>query len=166
MKIEVEKYIFKEDEIDASSVYRIIVAEKCCDEILDNEFISLTVDDEGEDYGFKLSNQEELSLGDGDYIEQWNYKPIKYCPFCGKPLEVVIDDTFDLTEEYNRLHDERDRLWNLCNKTDSKKKSEELLEQVRQLDKEIQNRFYENDGMEELIKLVKGDELKCMMKML
>ena len=160
MKIEVEQYIFKEDEIDASSVYRIIVDEKCCDEILDNEFISLTVDDEGYNYGFKLSSKEELSLGDGDYIEQWNYKPIKYCPFCGEPLEVVIDDTFNLTEEYNRLHDERDRLWSLCNKTDSKRESEELSKQVRQLDKEIQNRFYDNDGMEELIKLVKGDELK------
>src|SRR5574344_1451491 len=113
MKVEVHKYIFKTDKYSKTTTHKIIVAEKCCDEILDGDYIALTTD-EGEDYGFKLSDIKTY-YDYGDCFEQTYYKPIKYCPFCGKPLEVIIDDTFDLTEEYNRLYDERDRLWKLCN---------------------------------------------------
>ena len=157
MRLEVERHIIKEDEDYNTSTYKIVAVTKCCDEILDSDYISLGSDEEGENYKFNLINEEHL-YSYGETYEQTYYKPIKYCPFCGKPLEIVIDDAFDITEEYNRLHDERDRLWSLCNKTDSKKKSEELSEQVRQLDKEIQSRFYESDRMEELIKLVEGVE--------
>ena len=154
MKLEVEKHIVKEDGYDTIT-YKIIAVTKCCDEILDEDYIVLGADDEGEDYEFNLINEERFYV-DSTLLDQTHYKPIKYCPFCGKPLEIVIDDTFDNTEEYNKLCNERNKLRELYEKTDSVNEREKLRRQLNKINREIGSKFYESDRMEELIKLAKG----------
>ena len=81
MKLEVIKNI-----IDGDNCFKIKSATKCCDEFLDclsNGYIHLNskyTDDEtyeGDNkYGFKLGIQE-----DDEYVIDFSYKNIKYCPF-------------------------------------------------------------------------------------
>lgn len=143
MKLEVEKHIIKEDD---TITYKIIAVTKCCDEILDEDYIVLGADIWGEKYGFSLLNK-QYSYTDDDYVEGIDYKPIKYCPFCGKPLKVIIGDTVDKTEDYNKLYDKKYNLRRLYNIT----KREELSKQLNELSHTIL-KFQESDGMEELIR--------------
>ena len=155
MKLEVEKHIIKEDGYDTNT-YKIIAVTKCCDEILDEDYIALRADDEGEDYEFNLINEEYFYVDSTLFDQTYHYKPIRYCPFCGKPLEIVIDDIFDRTEEYNEFCNKRDKLKELYEKTDSINEREKLREQINKLGRDIGSKFHGSGGMEELIKLVKG----------
>ena len=71
----------------------------------------------------------------------YNY-PIQFCPHCGEKIEIEVVEEIYVSEEYNQLSKQRDELWKKCQKTDSKKKENELREQVRDLDNKI-NGFYE-----------------------
>ena len=142
MKIKVEKWTF-----DGSKSYRIVQAEKCCDEILNSETVVLNYEyenDDDTDYCVKLVK------GEWEYYSEnydYTYEKIKYCPFCGSKIEIEIVNTVDKTEEYFELKEKRKTLWSKCNKTDSKRESEELRIEVGILDSKI-NAMYNNDGLD------------------
>ena len=58
-----------------------------------------------------------------------------YCLFLFNPLSSIY------FEKYNELSKQREKLWEKCQRTDSKKKESELREQVGKLDKQIDS-FY------------------------
>ena len=85
------------------------------------------------------------SYDDGDYEDSWivteNY-PISFCPHCGEKITISIVGEEDHTKELDILEAERDKILKQIRRTDSKKKTEELNEQRRMLDKRI-NYLYE-----------------------
>ena len=77
----------------------------------------------------------------GDEFEQTDNYPIQFCPHCGEKIEVSVVDEIDVSNKYNELSKQREKLWKKCQRTDSKKRESELREQVRKLDKQIDS-FY------------------------
>ena len=138
MKIEVEKIMFDNNE---GVQYKIVNIDKCCDEILNN---SDYVDISGDNYIDEIEN----------YLDNYNVK-IKYCPFCGEKIEIVIVNTVDKNEEYNKLQKERDTLNDKRRNTDSKKEEQKLNEEIKELDNKI-NAFYESDGFDDYLERI-GD---------
>ena len=72
--------------------------------------------------------------------DEWEndyYYKISHCPFCGKPIEITVVGEEDMDEYHKVLSKQRDELWKKYNRTDSKKKSEELRKQVQELDDQI-----------------------------
>ena len=154
MKIEVEKIMFDNNE---EVQYKIVNIDKCCDEILNSsDYVDISGDnytDEIENYldnyNVKISNS---YLDCCDTLDT-NYKTIKYCPFCGEKIEIVIVNTVDKNEEYNKLQKERDTLNDKRRNTDSKKEEQELNEIIHNLDNKI-NSFYDNDNFESYLKRI------------
>ena len=72
-----------------------------------------------------------------DEYEQDTYYKINYCPFCGEPIETSVVGEEDVDNYYKSLRKQREELWKKYNKTDSKKKAQELYEQVHKLDNQI-----------------------------
>lgn len=76
-----------------------------------------------------------------DWEDEWEndyYYPIKFCPHCGEPIEIVIVGEEDRTEEYLNLKKERGDLRKKCQQTGSKKKEFDLELIIQELDKDIE----------------------------
>lgn len=124
----------------------------CCDEIQNDKAIVLTgedindIDGEYEDDGVSIpqfcASYTEIITSYEDEWEQTDNYPIRFCPHCGEKIEISVVDEIDVSGEYEELNKQREELWMKCQKTDSKKKEFELMKQVRELDKQI-NDFYE-----------------------
>lgn len=120
----------------------------CCDKIQENPCIVFSdeiytdddIDDECTFPSFALWYSEVIKDWDDEYEEDTYYK-INYCPFCGESIEISVVGEEDIDECYKVLSKQRDELWKKYKRTDSKKKSEELRKQVRELDDKI-NWFY------------------------
>lgn len=126
----------------------------CCDKIKDNPRIVFSneveldannldgcLDDECTFPVFAIWNSKTVGSW-GDECENDYYYKINYCPFCGEPIEIFVVGEEDMDNYYKALSKQRDELWKKCNRTDSKKKSEELRKQVQELDDQI-NWLYE-----------------------
>lgn len=145
MKIEVSKWIF-----DSTHSYKIKSLVKCCDEIINSDVVTLVEDYENgddTDYSVKLRNVNyEYDSYDDTYDDYTTYESIKHCPFCGERIDIEIVEIIDKNEEYLKLTQLRDELWNKYIKTDSIKKSNKLQQEVRELDKKI-NEIHMNDDL-------------------
>ena len=123
----------------------------CCDEIQNDKAIVFTYEDlvHSDDYWdgktyipqFCASHTEVITEYDYEWEQTDNY-PIKFCPHCGEKIQISIVNEVDVSDKYNELTKQREELWKKCQRTDSKKKESELREQVRKLDKQI-NDFHE-----------------------
>lgn len=151
MKIELIKLKFNN-----TYSYKYKPFKHCCKAIENNESIIFT----GEDlvcndlFGLVVRDSDENTIPQfctthtkiweswGDEFEETENYPIQYCPHCGKKIEIAVVNEIDVSEEYNKLSKQREDLWNMCQKIDSKKKASELIEQIKKLDEQI-NGFYE-----------------------
>ncbi len=137
MKIELIKLLFNE-----SSGFKYKPFDYCCEMLKRNPAILLT-DEECYEYdlpNFAISETETYSDWEDDW-EETRYYPIRFCPFCGTPIEIVLIEEKDVSDFYERLNKKREELWKKCQRTDSKKKEAELRDQVSKLDDRI-NCFY------------------------
>lgn len=131
--------------------YKYKLFKHCCEAIHDDKAIIFTNEDlvhldiylEDERYipQFCTSYTEVITSYEDEWEQTDNY-PIRFCPHCGEKIEISVVDEIDVSDEYEELTRQREELWNKCQRTDSKKKESELREQVRELDKRI-NDFYE-----------------------
>lgn len=116
----------------------------CCDKIQDNPCVVFsdevytedTIDDECTFPAFALCHTEVYRDWEDEY-EQDTYYKINHCPFCGEPIEISVVGEEDVDDCYKSLSKQREELWKKYNKTDSKKKAQELYEQVHELDSQI-----------------------------
>lgn len=156
MRIELIKQILGED-----VSYKYKPFKYCCDKLkdmpyisLENEFVSNNVCNKCEigncdncpnnvdDLGYKVAM---MFRYDDTHPEPWEdydttdtyYFPIKFCPFCGEPIEVAIIKEEDKTELINNLFKQLDDLRKKCSRTDSKKREVELREQICGIDNVI-----------------------------
>lgn len=150
MKIELIKIKFND-----TCAYKYKPFKYCCEAIQNNKNIIFTGEDLvfDEVFGLDPSDYNESTIPQfctsytetfnswGDEFENTDNYPIQFCPHCGEKIEIEVVDEIDVSEEYNQLSKQRDELWKKCQKTDSKKKENELREQVRDLDNKI-NGFY------------------------
>lgn len=123
----------------------------CCDEIQNDKTIVFTGEDindiggKYEDDGIFIpqfcTSHTEVITSYEDQWEQTDNYPIQFCPHCGEKIEISAVDEIDISDKYNELSKHREELWKKCQRTDSKKKESELIEQVRKLDDQI-NDFY------------------------
>lgn len=146
MKIELIKLKFND-----THSYKYKPFTHCCDEIQNNECIEFTNEnltnlnvDYDKEYGFIpqfcTSHTEVITFSEDEWAQTDNY-PIQFCPHCGEKIEISVIDEIDVSDKYNELSKQRDKLWKKYRRTDSKKKEFELREQVGKLDKQI-NGFY------------------------
>ena len=140
MKIELIRQKF-----DERRGYKYKPFDFCCDKIVGNPCIvfsdSVEIDDNKlDDYldyectfpAFALVHTES------DYDVDWDtYYKISHCPFCGEPIEISVVGEEDVDDYYKNLSKQREELWKKYNKTDSKKKAQELYDQVHELDNQI-----------------------------
>ena len=116
----------------------------CCNKIQDNPCVVFsdevytedTIDDECTFPAFALCHTEVYRDWEDEY-EQDTYYKINHCPFCGEAIEISVVGEEDVDDYCKSLSKQREELWNKYNKTDSKKKSQELYEQVHELDSQI-----------------------------
>lgn len=116
----------------------------CCDKIKENPCIVFSdevytdddIDDECTFPTFALWYSEVIKDWDDEY-EQDTYYKIKYCPFCGEKIEISVVGEEDVDDYYKILSKQREELWKKYNNTDSKKKAQELYDQVHELDNQI-----------------------------
>lgn len=121
----------------------------CCDKIKDNPRIVFSdeveldvnnlddcLDDECTFPAFAIWHSETVHSWEDEWENDYYYK-ISHCPFCGESIEITVVGEEDVDEYYKTLSKQRDELWKKYNRTDSKKKSEELREQVQELDDQI-----------------------------
>ena len=116
----------------------------CCNKIQDNPRVVFsdevytedTIDDECTFPAFALCHTEVYRDWEDEY-EQDTYYKINHCPFCGEPIEISVVGEEDVDDYYKNLSKQREELWKKYNKTDSKKKAQELYDQVHELDNQI-----------------------------
>ncbi len=147
MKIELIKLKFND-----TCAYKYKSFTLCCDEIKNDKAIVFTGEDindiggEYEDDGifipqFCNSHTEVITSYEDEWEQTDNY-PIQFCPHCGEKIEISVVNESDVSDKYDELTKQRERLWNKCCRTDSKREESKLKEQVRDLDDQI-NDFYE-----------------------
>lgn len=169
MKIEVIKIIFGDDDYDY--VYKYLPFQYCCDKLKHNPNIQLdsdtenqqdfcskceynqeynqhcktcnaiTVSDQDENFpSFKIHRIERIQSWDDEFEDDYALS-INFCPHCGEKIEIKCVKEIDKTEEFQKLQEDRNRLWKKCCETDSINYANELKEKVCQLDRQI-NYFY------------------------
>lgn len=143
-----------------TSAYKYKPFKYCCDAIRENNNIIFTnedlVDYSSEPYDeegscipqFCITSTKEITSYEDSWEETYNY-PIQYCPHCGEKIDISIVDEIDVSDEFTKLNTERQDLWKKYMKTDSKKKENELRNQVYELDRKI-NEFYELAELKDL----------------
>ena len=130
--------------------YKFKKYEPCCDDILDNPCIdftnyNLTKETPDNEPRYCLTNTE--SCDDAALCE--NY-PIKFCPHCGKPIEIKTVEVIDCSEKFSALVKKREellkRMQELRNSSKSKNTSdnnsqnismEKLYEELYRVNKKI-----------------------------
>lgn len=133
MKIELIRQKF-----DRSMRYKYKPFQYCCDNLQNNPCVEFT-DQEYEDERipvFALVKHEVFTDWEDEY-EQEIYYEIKFCPFCGEPIEISVVGEEDVDDVFKDLRKQREELWEKYKHTDSKKKSQELYEKVHELDNQI-----------------------------
>lgn len=151
MNIKIEKWIIKEKETICNVAHKIVAVTKCCEDILDEDYLDLTSKD---DYGTCIGYG--IKLVRTEYDEYYYYKDIKYCPFCGSPINIIVDDTIDYTDSYNKLKEQQGELYKKLNKSDSVKSRKTIYTEVEEINKRI-SYMYKDDGIEVLSDLIKGE---------
>lgn len=101
--------------------------------------------------GFFICKSEEFYDWEDHFQRDYYYK-IQYCPHCGEKIEISVVDEIDASEEYRELTSKRDELNKKRRKTDSKKREYELTEEIRELDKLINDFYYLTEYKEEVYK--------------
>lgn len=133
MKIELIRQKF-----DRSIGYKYKPFQYCCDSLKNNpciEFTNETYEDENIPV-FALVKHEVITDWEDEYEQDIYYK-IDFCPFCGEPIEVSVVGEEDVSDIFQDLCRQREKLWNECNRTDSKRKAQELSNKVHELDDQI-----------------------------
>lgn len=157
MKIELIKLKFND-----TCAYKHKPFTYCCDEIQNDKAIVFTGEDLvcNDTFGLLVRDSDDNIIPQfcnsytetfsswGDEYEQTDNYPIQFCPHCGEKIEISVVDEIDVSDKYNELSKQREDLWKKCQRTDSKKKEAELIEQVRKLDNQI-NSFYLLDEWKE-----------------
>ena len=144
MKIELIRQRFNE-----TRGYKYKPFSHCCDKIKDNPRIEFSdnveldvndlddcLDDECTFPAFAIWHSETVGSWGDEWENDYYYK-ISHCPFCGEPIEISVVGEEDVEEYYRVLSKQREELWKKYNRTDSKKKSEELRKQAQELDGQI-----------------------------
>ena len=139
MKIELIKQKF-----NSTRGYKYKPFSWCCNKIQDNPCVVFsdevytedTIDDECTFPAFALCHTKVYRDWEDEY-EQDTYYKISHCPFCGETIVISADSEEDVDDYYKNLSKQREELWKKYNKTDSKKKAQELYEQVHELDSQI-----------------------------
>ena len=121
----------------------------CCDKIKDNPRIVFSneveldvndlddcLDDECTFPAFAIWHSETVHSWEDEWENDYYYK-ISHCPFCGEQIEISVVGEEDVDDYYKSLGRQREESWKKYNKTDSKKKAQELYEQVHELDNKI-----------------------------
>ena len=143
MKIELIKLKF-----GGSVSYKYKPFKYCCEAITKNKTIQFTNESPYEEF-YGVCDSEFYIIPYfaswfvetvKDWEDEWEngyYYPITFCPHCGEKIEIVVIGEEDRTEEYLELKKQRDDLWKKYQRTDSKKKENELRKQVQELDGKI-----------------------------
>lgn len=144
MKIELIRQRFNE-----TRGYKYKPFDFCCDKIKENPRIEFSNNVELdtnnlEDYldgectfpAFAIWHSETVHSWEDEWENDYYYK-INHCPFCGEPIDISVVGEEDVDEYYKALSKQREELWKKYNRTDSKKKAQELYEQVHKLDNQI-----------------------------
>lgn len=151
MKIDLIKLKFND-----TCSYKYKPFKYCCEKIQDDKAIVFTGEDLvcNDTFGLVVRDSDDNTVPQfcnsytetfnswGDEFEQTDNYPIEFCPHCGERIEISVVKEIDVSGEYNELTKQRERLWNKCRRTDSKREELKLKEQVRDLDDQI-NDFYE-----------------------
>lgn len=161
MKIQVIQREFKSHgSVDKS--YKICNCEYCCEGIkqLPNvdfyfEVAENTDNPIEDDYGYgrdlgvmlqhSITYHDPWEYDDYGYEQEFYYK-LNHCPICGEKIEVEIVDNVEVTDVYESLEKERDKIHKKYIKTDSIKKQDEYLRLRQKLDREIEA-FYHTDTL-------------------
>lgn len=155
MKIKVIKQIVRDKDCSEYDIvsYKIKSIEKCCDDIINNPAIELSsqpFDYNEELYGVYLKQGYIDSIPYEDYdTMEYNYYKIDYCPFCDEKIEIEIIEEINVTDEYNRLKNERIKIHNNWTNCDSIKEKNKLECIRNEYDKKI-NEFYLSEGFEKI----------------
>lgn len=145
MRIELVKQKFND-----SRGYKYKPFQYCCNKLSDSTVIEFSNEcpnesgmcDEDGHIPQMMIHESEMVYSYGDEWQQDGYYPIRFCPFCGEPIEVDVISVEDKTEYYNRLKQDRGTVWEKCRETDSKTEEQNLLKQRNKLDNLI-NSLYE-----------------------
>ena len=150
MKIKV-KEVINNCNFDEDKVYQLVSQDYCCPQMAyatEDDRVRLITENAGNYDELNLHPAWELIFvdtsldydGDSSYPNRYdneNTYEIHYCPFCGKPIEIEISSSEDITEEYSKISKLRDELNVKRRNTDSKKKERELDKQVAELDEQM-----------------------------
>jgi hypothetical protein len=138
MKIKLVKQRFRDQ-----NGFKIVQKDYCCDRLKKSPVINLY------DEYMEVEDDDTPHMAITEYSWEDEYEtvyfhPIRLCPFCGEKIDISIVDEEDVTEQYNKLVNERTQINQKTQTTDSKKKTEILKRKLKELDKEI-DRFYRLD---------------------
>lgn len=111
-------------------------ADNCCKECTLNE-----TDDVGI-MRLAMMIEEEYTYPEpweDSYTTDYRYYPISYCPHCGRKIEIRIVGEEDMNEAYNTLVQKAAEIQKEIRSTDSKRKSEKLEKERREIWRKINN---------------------------
>lgn len=100
--------------------YKILETNYCCKAIKNIPIIDVFNEkdsfDNDDDFIPSVMINETISEyhDDLNWIEDHYYR-IKYCPFCGAKIELNLEKEEDVSENFNKLIKERDKLKKWCN---------------------------------------------------
>ena len=153
--------------VDRSTSYKYYKPKFCCKALEENPRIVIsneypdnylcrtceTIECHGCDYktdetfGIFFYISEEVQDWEDTWPEDYYY-PLKFCPFCGEPIEVDVIETIDKTEEAEKVSEVATKLRKQLWACDSKKKCAELEKETRNLD-DIVNYYYSTGEIDE-----------------
>lgn len=100
---------------------------------------------------FFIYSSEEIHDWEDSWLQEDYYK-VDFCPHCGEKIEISVVDEIDASEKYRELTSKRDELNKKRRKTDSKKREYKLTEEIRELDRLINDFYGVSEYKEELYK--------------
>lgn len=140
MEVRLIKLIYKKDDIHE---YKYKPLEYCCEELKNNDHIIITYGDSADENipQFCITYTEtEEEWGE---VNEYTYNsPIRYCPYCGRKIDIKVIGAINKASAYKKLIEERQLIWDRCKKTDGKielkfKEEQKLKTKLKEIDKKI-----------------------------
>lgn len=110
MRVELIKQFYTNELNERLFRYKVKNIDYCCDEIknnYNNHLINLAMKNKNVCLGI-LGKDYDIEDIDDEISD--TYHPIKFCPFCGSFIDIVIVDEEDITSEYQKIWKEKELL--------------------------------------------------------
>lgn len=109
----------------------------CCREVVKAQNVDIKFADPEDKMPTLVLINKHVDYSWGDTFDWEEYQEIKFCPFCGKPVEINVLKEIPIAQVYDALKERRDLILAKIRKTDSKSACSQMENEIKEINRKM-----------------------------